>query len=244
GSKRTLVLLDGRRIVPSNRLGIVDINLFPEALLQRVETVTGGASAAYGTDAVAGVVNFILDTDFTGFETHVQGGKTSRHDNDNYEISIAGGTPIGERLHFIGAFDTFDSERIDNLAGREWYRGIGLVTTPEYLATGQGPRLLTRAGVVSTEYTDGGMIDAPGTSIHRLHFLPDGSTAPFVFGEHATVGTGTNNMVGGSGYNPTDYDTSIRTPAFPQGTRSGSFVPDSERSTGFLRLTYDPTNDL
>lgn len=244
GSKRTLVLLDGRRIVPSNRLGIVDINLFPEALLQRVETVTGGASAAYGTDAVAGVVNFILDTDFTGFETHVQGGKTSRHDNDNYEISIAGGTPIGERLHFIGAFDTFDSERIDNLAGREWYRGIGLVTNSEYLATGQGPRLLTRAGVVSTEYTDGGMIDAPGTSIHRLHFLPDGSTAPFVFGEHATVGTGTNNMVGGSGYNPTDYDTSIRTPAFPQGTRSGSFVPDSERSTGFLRLTYDPTDDL
>ncbi|HEX6993511.1 MAG TPA: TonB-dependent receptor [Gammaproteobacteria bacterium] len=244
GSKRTLVLLDGRRIVPSNRLGIVDINLFPEALLQRVETVTGGASAAYGTDAVAGVVNFILDTDFTGFETHLQGGVTSRNDHDSYEFSVAGGTPIGERLHFIGAFDRFDAERIDNLDGREWYRGIGLVTSSDFLATGQGPRLLTRENVVSTEYTDGGMIDAPGTSIHRLYFLPDGSTAPFEFGEHATVGTGTNNMVGGSGYNPTDFDTSIRTPAYPQGTRSGSFVPDSERSTGFMRLTYDPSDDL
>ncbi|HEX7081541.1 MAG TPA: TonB-dependent receptor [Gammaproteobacteria bacterium] len=244
GSKRTLVLLDGRRIVPSNRLGIVDINLFPEALLQRVETVTGGASAAYGTDAVAGVVNFILDTDFTGLETHLQGGVTSRNDHDSYEVSIAGGTPIGEHLHFIGALDRFDSERIDNLDGREWYRGIGLVTSSDFLATGQGPRLLTRENVVSTEYTNGGMIDAPGTSIDRLYFLPDGSLAPFEFGEHATVGTGTNNMVGGSGYNPTDFDTSIHTPAYPDGSRSGSFVPDSERSTGFARLTYDPSEEL
>src|SRR5690606_7334971 len=168
GSKRTLVLLDGRRVVPSNRLGIVDINLFPEALVQRVETVTGGASAAYGTDAVAGVVNFILDTDFTGFETHVQAGQTSRSDYDNYEVSIAGGTAIGERLHLIGAIDRFESERIDNLAGREWYQGIGTVTNPEWLANGTGPRLLTRPNVVSTIYTDGGVIDAPGTSIDRL----------------------------------------------------------------------------
>src|SRR5690606_37994928 len=92
GSKRTLVLLDGRRVVPSNRRSIVDIYLIPGARVQRVETVTGGASAAYGTDAVAGVVNFILDTEFTGFETHVQAGQTSRSDYDNYEVSIAGGT--------------------------------------------------------------------------------------------------------------------------------------------------------
>jgi len=238
GSKRTLVLLDGRRVVPSNRLGVVDINLFPEALLQRVETVTGGASAAYGTDAVAGVVNFILNTDYTGFETHFQRGETSRNDYDNYELSVAGGTAIGERFHFIGGADVFESERIDNLAGRDWYRGIGLVTN-----TGPGPRLLTRANVVSTEYTDGGFIDAPGTSIHRLHFLPDGSLAPFEFGEHATVGTGTQNMIGGSGYNPADYDTTIRSPAYPHGTRTGSFVPDSERSTAFARLTFNASDN-
>ena len=65
GADRTLVLLNGRRVVPSNRLGAVDVNLFPEAMIERVEVVTGGASAAYGTDAVAGVVNFILDTDST-----------------------------------------------------------------------------------------------------------------------------------------------------------------------------------
>ena len=77
GSQRTLVLLDGRRVTPSSRTSTVDINLFPDAMIRRVETVTGGASAAYGTDAVAGVVNFILDTDFTGVAVSAQSGVTS-----------------------------------------------------------------------------------------------------------------------------------------------------------------------
>ena len=52
--------------MPSTQRGTVDINLIPTALVERTEIVTGGASAAYGSDAVAGVVNFILDKDFTG----------------------------------------------------------------------------------------------------------------------------------------------------------------------------------
>ncbi|MES2606850.1 MAG: Plug domain-containing protein, partial [Pseudomonadota bacterium] len=69
GSNRTLTLLNGRRVVPSNRFGAVDVNVFPEDLLRSVENVTGGASASYGTDAVAGVVNFLLDTDYVGLKT-------------------------------------------------------------------------------------------------------------------------------------------------------------------------------
>lgn len=233
GSKRTLVLLDGRRVVPSNRLGTVDINLFPEALVQRVETVTGGASAAYGTDAVAGVVNFILDTEFTGLEAHVQGGTTSRSDNDNYELSLAGGMPIGDRMHVVGAFDFFDSERIDNIDDRVWHDFAGLVTN-----NGPGPRLLTRRNVRSISYTEGGFIDAPGTSIDRQVFAPDGSTSPFVFGEYATQ-SGTQNMVGGSGYNPAEFDTSVSSADYPEGTRTGSFVPDSRRSSAFVHLDYE-----
>src|SRR5690606_14791596 len=76
GSGRTLTLLDGRRVVPANGFGSVDINILPAALIERIETVTGGASAAYGTDAVAGAVNFILDTDYTGWEASVQAGAT------------------------------------------------------------------------------------------------------------------------------------------------------------------------
>ena len=66
GATRTLVLLDGERFVPSTAVGTVDINLIPSVLVQRTEVVTGGASAAYGSDAVAGVVNFILDKTIRG----------------------------------------------------------------------------------------------------------------------------------------------------------------------------------
>ena len=73
-SNRTLQLLDGRRVVESTIFGGPDINLFPENVVSRVETVTGGASAAYGTDAVAGVVNFVLDTNLEGLKANVQVG--------------------------------------------------------------------------------------------------------------------------------------------------------------------------
>src|SRR5690606_9263641 len=101
GSQRTLVLLDGRRVTPSSRTNTVDINLFPDAMIRRVETVTGGASAAYGTDAVAGVVNFILDTDFTGVAVSAQSGVTSRGDGDNWEGSFSFGTDIGDKTHLL-----------------------------------------------------------------------------------------------------------------------------------------------
>ena len=68
GANRTLVLVDGRRIVPTTGGGVVDINNIPAALIERVEVVTGGASAVYGSDAVSGVVNFILKDDFEGAE--------------------------------------------------------------------------------------------------------------------------------------------------------------------------------
>src|SRR5690606_33164745 len=68
GTARTLVLLDGQRVVGSQPTGLVDVNNFPQQLIERVDIVTGGASAAYGSDAFSGVVNFILDRDFTGFK--------------------------------------------------------------------------------------------------------------------------------------------------------------------------------
>src|SRR6202000_3238037 len=61
GAQRTLVLFDGHRVAPSNQDGTVDVDVLPQMLMSRVDVVTGGASAVYGSDAVAGVVNFILD---------------------------------------------------------------------------------------------------------------------------------------------------------------------------------------
>ena len=68
GANRTLVLIDGRRAQPANAALIIDVNTIPSAAIQRVETITGGASAVYGADAMAGVVNFILRDDFEGVD--------------------------------------------------------------------------------------------------------------------------------------------------------------------------------
>src|SRR5688572_28768197 len=71
-ARRTLVLMDGHRLGPSNKFGTVDVSVIPEMLVSSVEAVTGGASAAYGADAVAGVVNFRLDRNFTGTKYQFQ----------------------------------------------------------------------------------------------------------------------------------------------------------------------------
>ena len=110
----------------TSAFGGVDINLFPEAMLSSVETTTGGASAAYGSDAVAGVVNFILDTNFTGLEVNAQGGITDRGDGDNYELSAAYGTPFaGGRGHVLRSGEYYDQKGIHSYEGRDWYQGWG-----------------------------------------------------------------------------------------------------------------------
>ncbi len=92
GSNRTLVLLNGRRVVPSNSDGSVDVNLIPTALIKNIEVISGGASAAYGSDALAGVANFIVDENFSGVQADVQYGETDRSDGvtQSYSITVGG----------------------------------------------------------------------------------------------------------------------------------------------------------
>ncbi len=78
GAVRTLVLVDGRRFIPADVTGLVDLATIPDSLVERVEIITGGASAVYGSDAIAGAVNFILRDDFEGAEFSAQYGETSR----------------------------------------------------------------------------------------------------------------------------------------------------------------------
>ena len=85
---RTLTLVNTRRFVPTSDGGAVDLNVIPSSMIQRVETVTGGASAAYGSDAIAGVVNIILDTKFEGIKAQVDYGQTTRGDGKTYHLSL------------------------------------------------------------------------------------------------------------------------------------------------------------
>ena len=97
GIDRTLVLVDGRRHV-GGRPGsaAVDTNTLPIALVERVEVITGGASAVYGADAVSGVVNFIMKDDFEGLQIDAQAGIADEGDGERYSISVTGGTNFAE----------------------------------------------------------------------------------------------------------------------------------------------------
>jgi iron complex outermembrane recepter protein len=178
GVNRTLTLLNGRRVPSTSAFGGVDINLFPEAMIASVETTTGGASAAYGTDAVAGVVNFTLDTDFEGLEVGAQGGVTDRGDGENYELSAAYGTSFaGDRGHFLVSGEYYDQKGIHNYEGRDWYQawgtlGVGSEANPYRFSP----------GVVSTTASFDGIISSPNAAINGLAFDRNGNIAPFVPG--------------------------------------------------------------
>ncbi|NNM60695.1 MAG: TonB-dependent receptor [Steroidobacteraceae bacterium] len=99
GANRTLVLLDGRRLVPTDPNGAVDLNLIPAAMIKGVDVITGGASAVYGSDAMAGVVNFRLRHHFSGAEIEAQRGASMRGDGEETRLSVLLG---GEFAHGRG----------------------------------------------------------------------------------------------------------------------------------------------
>lgn len=96
GTLRNLVLLDGRRLPPSNANGTVDVNIIPGALIENIEIVTGGASAVYGSDAIAGVVNFKPKRDFEGVAIESGYGQTGRSDGTEWSSSLTMGANFGE----------------------------------------------------------------------------------------------------------------------------------------------------
>jgi iron complex outermembrane receptor protein len=226
GANRTLVMLDGRRLVPSTYNGTVDINVLPQSLLQRTEVVTGGASAAYGTDAVSGVVNFILDTSYTGLKGSVQGGITGRGDGANKQGELTFGTAIGEKAHLIAAVDYYDSDAI--LGARSWMNSSGAVNDPT--ATDNN-HYIRASNVGSSIYTPGGLIISPGTPLNNLQFLPDGTAVPFRLG----FGTqrGAQGMSGGDGY---DFRT--------DGSLNGGLESANTRWNAFSHLSLNITDGV
>src|SRR5690606_25826957 len=105
---RTLVLMDGRRIVPSNATGVVDLNLIPSSIIENVEIITGGASAVYGSDAIAGVVN-IKTRDFVGLELTSNYGITSEDDGQTLGFGVTGGLESSDgRAYAFGSFNWAD----------------------------------------------------------------------------------------------------------------------------------------
>ncbi|MHB1207523.1 MAG: TonB-dependent receptor plug domain-containing protein, partial [Rhodospirillaceae bacterium] len=181
GTNRNLVLLNGRRIVSSNVNNSVDINTLPQNLVSRVDVVTGGASAAYGSDAVAGVVNFILDTKFVGFKGEVGAGISDYGDLPNWKASLAwGGSFAGDRLHIVASTQYFKQlgVAVNTFSGRDWWDvpyGLIANTTPN-----KPPANLVLPNIRSSIGSNGGLIT--NTILKGTQFLANGQVAAFNYG--------------------------------------------------------------
>jgi outer membrane receptor protein involved in Fe transport len=194
GSNRTLVLLDGRRTAPSTATSDVDVNLYPNLLIERVEIVTGGASAAYGSDAIAGVVNYVLDHNFTGLRGELNGGMSSREDAESMKFALAGGKRLlDDRLHVMASVEYFDSDGVLDDRDRKWnHRHFGVIQNPTWPADGR-TRFLWRPGVTGTDLAYGGVISAG--PLRGIQFGPGGVPMPFEYGTEVSAAT----MIGGDG---------------------------------------------
>ena len=220
GSNRTLVLLNGRRLVPGQTAGTVDVAILPTALIQRVEVVTGGASAAYGSDAISGVTNFILDTEFEGARANLQTGMTDRHDHRHYQVEFAAGTAIGERGHLIGSVDYYDADGVMGYEGRDWGAdGWALFTHP---TSATQPQRFYAPDGRSRVITSGGLI--PSGALAGTQFI-DGNPVPLGTGSQI-IGTA---QVGGGGPDLNQQWAGLR--------------PADKRHSTFLHYKHEFTED-
>jgi outer membrane receptor protein involved in Fe transport len=245
GAIRTLTLLDGQRVGGANVTGVPDISLFPQLLIKRVDVVTGGASASYGSDAVGGVVNFITDTRFVGFKANVQGGITNYGDDKQGLVQAAYGAKLfDDRLHLIvsGEYDHEDGVGAGDfgtdLAGsRDWYRASTLVNTGQ---TNNGlPQYLYRDYAQPYQFALYGLINSG--PLQGIAFDRNGAPFNFNYGSGGQP-TGTGAVTGC--YPGNSFCVGGDLSGAPG---SGASLKSSlERINGFGRIGYDfaPDNEI
>ncbi len=177
GANRSLVLLNGQRMIATSNTSTVDIGVLPQALINRVDVVTGGASAAYGSDAVAGVVNFVLNTGYVGLKGDIEGGLSAQGDNEEWKTSVLYGTTLGDDLHLVAGGEYYKADGLE--AGSRDFAVEAPSTRPNpAYAPGNGQLPLIREpGYFSylANQTYGGLI--VGGPLAGTQFLPGGATS-------------------------------------------------------------------
>ena len=160
GVLRTLVLFDNQRVVPSSVSSGVDLSTMPSSLVQRIDVVTGGASAAWGSDAVAGVVNVVLNKNFDGLAANIEGSDSWKDDHRQYKGEISYGTDFdGNRGHLILSASYLASPDTFFINQRSWFKNTRLVNNPLYNGGANGqPRLIHANNVGQSQATQGGLI--------------------------------------------------------------------------------------
>ena len=190
GAIRTLTLLDGQRVIGANVTGVPDLSQFPQLLIKRVDVVTGGASASYGSDAVGGVVNLITDKRFEGVKAEAQGGITTYGDDGQFLLGVAAGRSFfDDRLHAEGSVE-YDHESgvpagdfgEGGPDGRSWFRASTLVNTG--ITNNGRPQYVFANDVQSYQYARWGLITAG--PLQGTAFNAAGNPYPFLYGPGGT----------------------------------------------------------
>jgi len=245
GPNRNLVLIDGRRAQPANATLVVDINTIPSAAIARIETITGGASAVYGPDALAGVVNFQLKDDFEGAEMDLQTGMTAEGDGEESRFSSLIGMNNGDGTGNIMLGVEWSRREPVRALDRDFYtaqmydphtRIGGTIQNGGYAATSNQPS----QAAIDQVFAKYGV--APGTIARsrEFNFNPDGTIYDF------QTGVGYNGPIArmdvvGDGFTGIKIEPNG---ALGQDPLSGNISSPMERRSLFGRAIYDITDNL
>ncbi len=246
GAAQTLVLLDGRRLTPADGRGVVDVNVIPAVLLAGVEVVTGGASAVYGSDAVAGVVNLLLRPSFEGVEAQGSWSRTDRGDGEQYSADLTGGTAFASGRGSVMASLGYARRGLLYQDDRGWSRQPLRYYADESVGVGPGRAFLDYGTGINAEgvnvvFSDRTVFDevfagygfAPGTVPYQagIGVNPDGSL--YTIGDQVNTGTVVNyqGATDAPGYNDRIVTTNLSSETALQ-------LP-LERKSAFIRGTLD-----
>ena len=245
GTSRTLVLQNGRRHVSASEgTNSVDTNMIPTDLIERVDVVTGGTSSIYGSDAIAGVVNFVLKDDYEGVQLRAQQGITDKSDGESYFVSATAGQNFDNGRGNVAVSAEYADQNRIGFDDRKWARSrrAFVISEPTAGETGGTDGIPDRTFITdarSMTLTEGGTFQAsctaaltgaarearcrPGTNNARLfHFNPDGTIAEADYGQDFRPNAQTSQ--GGNG-------TSTR--------RYGDLQPSTERLSVNLISHYE-----
>jgi len=251
GTQRNLIMIDGERVIPTNITGVVDISQFPQMLIQRVDVVTGGASASWGSDAVSGVVNFIFDRKFEGFKMNINGGISNYADDEKAQFQFAAGTSfLGGRAHFEVSGEFTSEAGVDSLQGaRKWWQfpqQLQMFSFAQCQAAGcpgGSPQWINGLYGKNVLWAYGGMVTRG--PLQGTQFGANGQPSQFDYGfgynglpaiPNRTAGGGTNNCSPGGYCLGGDL-------AGAQGPYN-SIVARLVRGNVYARLSYDITPEI
>jgi iron complex outermembrane receptor protein len=191
GATRTLVLMDGKRVPPTLYNSAVDVDLIPQMFVDRVDIVTGGVSAVYGSDAMSGVVNYVIDRKFNGIKADASHGLSQLGDAAKSNAGFAWGAELGGGLHAEAGVEYRKEGGIDHRSDRDWLNQVGVTGS----GTAANPYVL-QSNLRQKTYPFGGLITS-GALAGQV-FKQNGVLSPFSAG--TPTGTTAIEAGGDGGY--------------------------------------------